>query len=368
MKIKNIIIICLTVIFVFGFFAWGIIQPDIEISQTERRKLTTFPEINTETIFSGEFMSNFDSYTLDHFPLRDSFRSLKALTSFYLFQQKDNNDFYCHDGYIIKAEYPMDEKSVDYALGRFQFIYDKFLKDKNIKVYSSLVPDKNYFVNEGNLSIDYKDFADRVKDKMSYAEYIDIFPMLELSDYYATDTHWRQEKITHVAEYLAEKMGTEINGDYEKKEVETPFYGVYHGQAAMPVDADKLYYLTNDVIENCKVKDLESNSYIPMYDMEKLKSKGSAVADPYEMFLSGPNRSILEIENPKATNNKELIVFRDSYANAIVPLLSQGYSKVTLIDIRRATPEFLGYFVKFDKADVLFLQSTLVLNDSSEIK
>ena len=368
-KVKNIIIICLTVIFVFGFFAWSIIQPDLEISQTERRKLALFPEINTETILSGEFMSNFDSYTLDHFPLRDNFRTLKALASFYLFGQKDNNDFYCHDGYIIKMEYPMDKKSVDYALGRFQFIYDNFLKDKDSKVFASLVPDKNYFMSdEGYLSIDYDAFADRVKNQMSYAEYIDIFPLLELSDYYATDTHWRQEKITDVAEYLAKKMGTEIKAEYETKEVDTPFYGVYHGQAAMPIDADKLYYLTNDVLENCKVKDLESNAYIPMYDMEKLESKGVAVADPYEIFLSGPNRSILEIENPNAGNDKELVVIRDSYANAIAPLLAQGYSKVTLVDIRRVSPNFLGYFVDFTNADVLFLQSTLVLNDSSEIK
>lgn len=370
MKIKNIIIICLTVIFVFGFFAWSIILPDAEISQTERRKLALFPEINTETILSGEFMSKFDSYTLDHFPLRDSFRTLKAMASFYLFQNKDNNDFYCHDGYIIKMEYPMDKKSVDHALGRFEFIYENHLKNKDIRIFSSLVPDKNYFMSEkdGYLSIDYEDLAERVKNQMDYAEYIDIFPLLELSDYYATDTHWRQEKITDVAEYLAEKMGTEINGDYEQKKVETPFYGVYHGQAAMPIDADKLYYLTNDVLENCTVKDLETSSYIPMYDMAKLESKGEAVADPYEMFLSGPNRSILEIENPKATNDKELIVIRDSYANAIAPLLAQGYSKVTLVDIRRVSPNFLGYFVDFEGADVLFLQSTLVLNDSSEIK
>ena len=370
MKIKNIIIICLTSIFVFGFFIWGIIKPDIEISQTERRRLTLFPEINTETIFSGEFMSEFDSYTLDHFPLRDSFRSLKAMASYYLFGQKDNNDFYCHDGYIIKMEYPMNKKSVEHALERFEFIYNNYLKDKDIKVYSSLVPDKNYFVSDekGYLSIDYDALTELVTEEMDYAEYIDIFPLLELSDYYATDTHWRQEKITDVAEFIAEKTGTKINAEYEQKEVDTPFYGVYHGQAAMPVDADKLYYLTNDVLESCKIKDLETNSYIPMYDMTKLESKGEAVADPYEIFLSGPNRSILEIENPNADNGKELVIIRDSYANAIAPLLAQGYSKVTLVDIRRVSPNFLGYFVDFEKADVLFLQSTLVLNDSSEIK
>lgn len=370
-KIKNFLVVGLCALFVFGFFFWSILLPDADISKTERRKLEKFPKISAENISSGKFMTDFESYTLDHFPLRDTFRTLKALTAFYGMGQKDNNDYYCYDGYLVKMEYPMDMDSISYATGRFQFIYDTYLKDKNIKVYSSLIPDKNCLVPEsaGYLSIDFGTFAKAFREQMSYAEYIDISPLLELSDYYATDTHWRQEKITDVAKLLAESMGTTLSGRYNETKVDVPFYGVYHGQAALPVEADQLFYLTNDVLNNCKVKDMETNSFIPMYDMEKLTSSSSSkIADPYEMFLSGPNRSILEIENPSATSEKELIIFRDSYANAIAPLLCEGYSKITLIDIRRVTPELLGQFVEFENQDVLFLQSTLVLNDSSEIK
>ena len=370
-KLKNFLVVGLSALFIFGFFIWSVLLPDAEISTTERRRLEKFPKVTIDSISSGEFMTDFESYSLDHFPLRDTFRSLKALTSFYAMGQKDNNDYYCYDGYIVKMEYPMNEESVSYATSRFQFIYDTYLKDKDIRVYSSLIPDKNCLVPEsaGYLSVDFDAFEQIYKEQMSYAEYIEIAPLLDLSDYYRTDTHWRQEKITDVANLLANSMGTSLGCKYTKTKVNIPFYGVYYGQAALPVEADELFYVTDSTINECTVKDLETGSYIPMYDMNKLiSSDSSKIADPYEMFLSGPNRSILEIENPNAETNKELIIFRDSYANAIAPLLCEGYSKTTLIDIRRVSPQLLGQFVDFENQDVLFLQSTLVLNDSSEIK
>jgi hypothetical protein len=172
-----------------------------------------------------------------------------------------------------------------------------------------------------------------------------------------------------VAQYIAKEMGVTLKAEYELQKVEAPFYGVYHGQFAMPVAPDELYYLTNDILDNCVVTDLETNSHIPVYDMEKITSDDpTKIPDPYEMFLSGPNRSILVIENSNATTDKELIIFRDSYANAIAPLFVEGYSKITLVDLRRVSPQYLGNFVEFTNQDVLFLQSTLVLNDSSEIK
>ena len=370
-KIKNILVVAFASVFVLGFSLLSIFMPDNEVSQSERRKLEKFPEITVDSLLSGEFMSKFEAYTVDQFPFRDSFRTVKALVSYYAMGQKDNNGFYISNGYIVKMDYPMDTDSITYATGRFKYIYDTYLKGKNVNVYSTLIPDKNFLVSDdkGYLAMDYNEFAKFVKDEMDYAKYIDIFPLLELSDYYATDTHWRQEKITDVAKYIAKNMGVELTESYTEKMIEEPFYGVYYGQAAVSVEPDKLYYLDSDIFKNCTVKDMETQSLIDMYDMEKLTSDhASKIADPYEMFLSGPNRAIVEIENPTATTDRELIVFRDSYANAIAPLFAEGYKKITLIDLRRTVPEYLGNFVEFNNADVLFLQSTLVLNSSSEIR
>lgn len=363
-KVKNIFLVVMTAVFLCGFLLWGILKSDDAESVSERRPLAAFPTISGESIFSGTFMTDFDKYALDQFPLRDQFRTVKAASSFYILGQKDNNDIYIKDGFAAKLEYPLNTDSVEYAAGRFRFVYDRYMADKDMKVYLSIIPDKNYFMAEKNgyPSIDYEKFISDMREHMDFAEYIGITHLLELSDYYRTDTHWRQENITDVAQYLADKMGVSLKAEYTVNESDTPFYGVYYGQSALPLLSDNLYYLENNTLKDCKVYDFETNAYIPIYDLDKTKGN-----DPYEMFLSG-SKSLLAIENPNASTDKELIVFRDSFGSSIAPLLAEGYTKITLVDIRYLSPNMLGQFIDFTNQDVLFLYSTSVLNNSITIK
>ena len=110
------------------------------------------------------------------------------------------------------------------------------------------------------------------------------------------------------------------------------------------------------------VTNFETNQKTAVYDMEKAAGK-----DPYEMFLSG-SVSLLTIENPSAKTDKELVIFRDSFASSLAPLLIDGYAKITLVDIRYLPSARLGSFVTFDKQDVLLLYSVPVLNNSETIK
>ena len=89
--------------------------------------------------------------------------------------------------------------------------------------------------------------------------------------------------------------------------------------------------------------------------------------DPYEIFLSGAI-SLLSIHNPRAETKRELVLFRDSFGSSIAPLLVDGYSKVTLIDIRYIDSSYAETMVDFENADVLFLYSTSVLNHSETLK
>ena len=77
-------------------FAW-FRSPDA-YSVAERRELEQFPEITAQTLLNGKFMTEFDSYTLDQFPLRDGFRSLKAQFHYNILRQKDNNKIYLAQG------------------------------------------------------------------------------------------------------------------------------------------------------------------------------------------------------------------------------------------------------------------------------
>ena len=363
-KNKIYVFIMAGFLLLFSLLAW--LKPTNDYSQSERRLLADFPELSIESVLSGDFMEDFEAYTLDQFPLRDAFRSLKSFASLYLFGQSEVNDLYIHDGYIAKAEYPLSETMLDNAGSKFWYLYDTYMADTDVNLYFSIVPDKNYYLapDAGQLSMDYDALVSSMTEKTSYMEYIDLFSLLKLSNYYNTDTHWKQETLLPVAITLAGSMGTQISTSYTVNELESPFYGVYYGQLALSVEADTIQYLTGDVLNACTVTSYNTGMPVvkEMYDLSKADSK-----DPYEMFVCG-NDALVTIENPNATTNKELILFRDSFGSSIAPLLATGYRKVTLVDIRYINSGMLGNFIEFDNQDVLFLYSTLVLNASTAFK
>ncbi len=140
------------------------------------------------------------------------------------------------------------------------------------------------------------------------------------------------------------------------------FYGVYCGQAAIPMKPDTLQYIENDSIKGAVVTDYDKNITGGVYYGDYKKE-----LDDYAYFLNGSS-SLLTIENPLAENDKELILFRDSFGSSIAPWFIEGYKKVTVVDIRYIMPEVLGSMISFDDADVLFLYSTAVINNSETLK
>lgn len=347
------------VFFGLSIIAW--LKPSDDFSYTERRRLTQFPALNTSSISDGMFMNKFEDYTLDQFPFREAFRSLKAATHKYIFHQSDNNGIYLADGHISKLDYPYSTKAKNNAIKKFKNIYEKYIQASNANIYFSIIPDKNYFIAEKNgyLLIDYDAFYKDMEQSFDYMEYIEIRDLLTIDDYYFTDTHWRQDKILDVARRLAQKMGVSLNAEYETIKLNSPFYGVYYGQLALPVAPDNISYLTNPLFNDCVVFDYEHQKEIPVYNMDLATGK-----DPYEMFLSG-SLSLITIENPNATTDKELVIFRDSFGSSIAPLFAEGYKKITLLDIRYLNENMIGNFVTFDNQDVLFLFSTGVLNNET---
>lgn len=361
-KIINILTVVIASLIIFGFGFFETIKPDIKYSDSERRLLEQKPNLRIEDIANGKFMSDFENYTLDQFPLRDSFRKIKAISSVYVFGQKANNGLYSVNGYLSKLEFPENTEKIRLSTDKLTGVYDKYIKNSNCKVYLSIIPDKNCFLAPlgGYPSMDYGSVVDAVKNQMSFAEYIDIFDKLELNDYYYTDQHWRQEKIIDVAETVATSMGGKITKDFDVNILDTPLYGAYVGQSALKFDGDEVKYLTNDIINSCSVTSYSTGSpeNVEIYDFEKASGK-----DAYEFFLSG-SEPFLTIENPRFEGEKELVIFRDSFSSSLAPLLTSAYSKITLIDLRYMKADLIGGFINFDSQDVLFLYSTLVLNNS----
>ena len=81
---KDKIITFMFASFIIAFSILHLVIKDDEISYSERRKLTTFPEFK----LNSKYITEIDEYLLDHFPFREIFRSIKANFNYNILNKK----------------------------------------------------------------------------------------------------------------------------------------------------------------------------------------------------------------------------------------------------------------------------------------
>ncbi len=360
-NVKKRLVVATFAVTLIGLFLAHWLLPDLALSSAERRKLEQLPELTAEAIFSGDYFDELEEYLLDQFPLRQQWRTLKANFQHYVLGMRDNSKVYYVDGHLSKLEYPLKESQAQLAIDKFNAVLASHPQIGG--AYYALIPDKNYFMAEpgGYPAMDYDALVKQAAG--INATYIDLFPYLELGDYYRTDSHWRQEKIVDVAAVLADGMGTAVDGmDKYTAEMREGFFGVFYGQGALNVPAETMTVLKSAVTDAALVKSEEHKSTMPVYNWDDF-----AGMDPYDVYLSGAE-ALITMENPLAENERHLILFRDSFGSSIAPLLLSGYSKVTVVDLRYMASSLLDQYVDFTDADVLFLYSTGLFNAGATIK
>jgi len=348
-------------------FAW--FGPRQSFSFTERAELSQAPALTGESLLDGSFMADFEEFTLDQFPLRDTFRSLKAVFHLYGLNQSDNNGLFAQQGYLEKMDKEVSPEAMDRTRQVFDRFYQNFLAGKTENIYFTLIPAKGHYMSHPTADLDA---MARALD-FPWASYVDISQTLSLEDYYYTDTHWRQERIGKVAEKLLTAMGNTPAADYTATALERPFYGVYYGQAALPVQPETMYILESDMLDACTVTGYRNGPAAPealrFYNTAELED----MADPYNVFLHGSTQTFVVIENPNAATDKELVVLRDSFGCSLTPLLVESYARVTVIDLRAVGTMALKLFeakglLNFQDADVLFAYSTMVVNNPTSFQ
>ena len=354
-NLKNKVVVILFGLIIYGFFFLNLVTPDKKSSVSERRKLEQFPKVSLKTIINGDFFKKFDNYSMDQFYQREKFRRLKIKTDMLVLGNYNNMQI--DKDYIYEALYPLNENSVNNLVSKINNIIDLYLDDTN-KVYYSLIPDKGYYINN-SLKLDYTKLVSLYKSVKG--NYIDLFNILSLDDYYKSDTHWKEENLLKVAKELARKMNFTIDDNISFKDV-VGFNGVYGSRLVLDKDLDKIVIAESAFINNAIVYDLTSNKKIDVYNYDKINS-----LDKYDIYLNGAS-GLLKIDNLLENNGKRLIIFRDSYASSLAPLLISGYKEIILVDTRYISPKILNNYINFKDADILFLYGTIMANNSYTIR
>lgn len=354
--------------------------PDQAVSKTERRKLAKKPVFTVAAVWDGTYMEQLETYFSEQFPVRDGLRTVKAETETALLGKADTNGYFKVEDGIYHLEAELNEKNV----GRVVDSIEKLCTEQfqNADCYVSVIPDKNYYLaaqcedagseNEkwkGSIlkhypTLDYARLDEMIQAEIPSAQKINLYDKLHLEDYYRTDLHWKQEKITGVVDTLVQSMGQQTNAISDGWQIATEdFVGAYGAASALKTAPDTVIYRADASIERMQVYDYERKQYVSVYAPEKIGGM-----DDYDFYLWGA-RALLTIQNPECHNGKKLLLFRDSFGSSIAPLFAEYYEEVTLVDLRYVSAshalELLG---DTEYQDVLFLYSAPILNHGDSLR
>jgi hypothetical protein len=354
------------VVFVFGIAVVGLVESDDESSTYERRELAQFPKITSERVFDGDFTEDYVGYLQDQAPFRDGFRFLKSFVSRKLLLNAENNGVFIVDGTIYDRFQLIDEDRIARASGLIEEIAADVGSDH---AFIAVLPTKGQaLVGSKYLVADQMGIIERF-DGLSGVSAIDLSGMADRVSsgaYYRTDPHWSLEGVLWSYGQISSSLDIEPSLDHEYELFTDSYLGSEYGKAAAgSIEADAIYLPRSAVIDGfaaCRYTSLSDKVCV-----DSVYYRGSqSEQDAYDVFLGGLG-PIIEITNPSADTDAELVIFKDSYAHAIAPLLAQHYSKVTMFDLRFVRRRVVVDNFDLSDSTVLFLYSSSVLNTDSQI-
>ena len=308
----------------------------------EKRTPAPFPKVKTyDGKLNTKYFDQLNSYFNDHFAFRQELTTIDAILTTKLTRTSNNDDvIYGKDGWLYY------EDTMDEYLGR-NVLTDRGINncatslklmqeyaEKNgteflfmvapIKayLYPEHMPDNYIKAGEVNNWSKLKPLMDAKAVK--YVDLHEAFSGDSRVMYHKLDTHWNNEGAAFACKKIQAAVGRDATDydsiDYERK---NQFHGDLYGM---------LYPKGKTLDENVIYKNTFSYDYISdFYDTEDFN---------------------IETENQNKSDT--LLMFRDSYGNALVPFMADEYGKGYFT---KAMPFDLNYISEYN-ADVVMIELT----------
>ena len=122
--------------FIGLFLVANAATPSREFSEMENRNLEQMPKLSVDSLLSGQFMKDFETYTTDQFVGRDLWIALKSSSERILGKQENNNVYFCDQDTLITRFDQPDATKVAENLNHV----NTFVEQAGIPVTFSLIP------------------------------------------------------------------------------------------------------------------------------------------------------------------------------------------------------------------------------------
>ncbi len=354
------------------FAAANIIAHDKEFSDEENRCLVQAPSFTLSTYIDGRFERRMENYSEDQFIARNLFIKVKSSFELALGNNRLNGVYFGKDMYLLEDITTPEQSTITAtydALNKFRTSYP------DVSASFLLAPTSANILNH-NLPVfastqNQNEYMDSFFSTIEGYGFISIdvrgpFELFKESEqlFYRTDHHWTSHG-AYLA-YLTIKEVLSLSNDvsYEPLTVKTDFRGTLASKSGFTNglnDSIVIYMPTNtkaysnSVIFYSDSKQKTTQFYV----LNNLETK-----DMYTVF-GGSNHPLYTIETP-IDSDKRLLLIKDSYANSLIPFLSQDYSFIAVVDPRYFYEDISSIMDSYDITDVMFIYNANTLfNDTS---
>ena len=348
--------LCFVAIIVVFLIA-GILVPDSSFSDVENRSLQLFPKLSLREYSNGRLEKKLENYVNDQFVCRNLFIKLKSAIDVSAGSVYSNGVWKGKDGYLIEDVVVPEDKRLDKAVKAI----DKFKSEhKSIPMRFMLVPTAANIYSDKLPSLSYTADQNKYMDEFfSRLEKIDVEGIdvrLEFSSaaddvqlYYRTDHHWTMDGAKLAADEFVKNRKLPEK-EFELYEVKNDFVGSLAAKSGFTggkADAIKLA-VAKDGLNSAIYYDDTQKKTSKYYKMSNLNKR-----DAYTVY-GGKNHPLYTIKTP-TSSNRRLLLIKDSYANSMIPFLTQYYREIVVVDPRYYYDDINVTMLTENVNEVLFL-------------
>lgn len=386
----QITLISLFLFVLYGFSILFIVLPDESFSAEENRNLQTFPAFSTESLLDGSFSSKINTYFADQFPLRNGLVGIKGVAETVLWKGENNGVLLGADGQLGVRLFTMYKSRLE-RTADMDFYYTENVRsaidgvntfaDRCTLPLVTLLPPRTVDVAADSFSYPTL-LSDRLHEQLvsgfsSDAHFLDVLPLFREKHaageyvYLRTDHHW-----TTYGAYLAycevmREFGMEAEILPESaftKETIADFYGTTWSKAGYKFvgpDTLELWSMGNDddftltfysvkqaKDENGKIISVREpyQTMTSFYNRDKLSEK-----DKYAAFLDGTHNELTVSKTDGNFGDREvLLIAKDSFANSMVPFLSQHFD-IVVVNLAANLTDLSNYIELYGADRVLLI-------------
>ena len=234
----------------------------------------------------------------------------------------------------------------------------------DVNVYSMVLPTSvSYYLPENYMDLveSEKKDLDSIEKNLKNVTNVDAYTALlrhkKEAIYSRTDHHWQPLGAYYAAEEFAKEAGVEFAdiSEYEKH-VLSGYVGTMYGytQSATLLNNPEpfIYYEPKTAVE---VTQYSTSFTDPVESTLLLNPENFDNSSYYLVF--GMDDNIRHVKT-KCRNGRNLVIFKDSYGNALLPFLTGSFENIYICDVRYFDRNAQNFIEQVKATDVLFAMCT----------